>query len=264
MPAPDGIGVAVVAILAIAVAGWLASVVKRDVSIVDSLWSLFFLAGAVAYAVVAGTSDRGLLLLALVTVWALRLSGYLTWRNWGEPEDRRYQAIRARNEPGFTWKSFYLVFLLQAVLALIIAMPLFAGLAAPGAFNALDAMGVTLWVIGFVFEVVADVQLARFKADPANASRVLDSGLWRYTRHPNYFGETVLWWGFYLIAAAGGAWWTVFAPLLMTVLLIRVSGVTLLEQDIAERRPAYRDYVLSTNAFIPGPRRSAVDIGDAR
>lgn len=254
------------AMLALVVAGWIASVVIRDVSIVDSLWALFFLIGAVCYAAVTGVSERGLLLLVLVSVWALRLSGYLTWRNWGEPEDRRYQAIRARNEPGFVWKSFYLVFLLQGILAFIIAMPLFAAVTARTPLNALDAAGAALWIGGFAFETVADIQLARFKSDPINQGRVLDTGLWRYTRHPNYFGETVLWWGFYLIAAAGGAWWTVFAPLLMTFLLLKISGVTLLEQDIAERRPGYRHYVLSTNAFLPGPPRSrgTTPAGEAR
>jgi steroid 5-alpha reductase family enzyme len=256
MLVPDGINAAIAAMLVLVLAGWIASVARRDVSIVDSLWALFFLLGAACYAAVAGPGERGVLLLALLAVWALRLSGYLTWRNWGEPEDRRYQAIRARNQPGFAWKSLYLVFLLQGVLAFIIAMPLFAAISAQAPLNALDAAGVALWVGGFVFETVADLQLARFKSDPINQGRVLDSGLWRYTRHPNYFGETVLWWGFYLIAAAGGAWWTVFAPLLMTFLLLKVSGVTLLEQNIAERRPGYRHYILSTNAFLPGPPRS--------
>jgi steroid 5-alpha reductase family enzyme len=111
--------------------------------------------------------------------------------------------------------------------------------------------------LGFGFEAIGDWQLARFKANPSNRAEVLDSGLWRYTRHPNYFGEAALWWGYYLIAAAAGGWWTVFAPVLMTVLLLRVSGVTLLEQDIRNRRPRYRDYVARTNAFFPGRPKEA-------
>ena len=245
------------AMLLLTVGGWLLSLTKRDVSIVDSLWSLFFLLGVLVYAVSTATGPRTILLISLVAVWAVRLAGYLTWRNWGEPEDRRYQAIRERNQPGFAWKSLYLVFGLQAVLAWIIAMPLFAGISASAPLTTLDYAGVALWVFGFGFETVGDWQLARFKANPANRGRVLDSGLWRYTRHPNYFGEATLWWGFYLIALAGGGWWTVFAPLLMTILLLKVSGVSLLEQDIHERRPAYRDYIVRTNAFIPGRRKEA-------
>lgn len=249
---------ALAAIAVLAVAGWLLSVVKRDASIVDSLWSLFFLLAVVVYAANTATSEpRATIVLVLVTLWALRLAGYLTWRNWGEPEDRRYQAIRVRNEPGFAWKSLYLVFGLQGLLAAIIAMPLIAGVGG-GALNVLDYAGIALWLLGFGFETIGDWQLTRFKADPANRGRVLDTGLWRYTRHPNYFGEATLWWGYYLIAAAAGGWWTVFAPLLMTLLLLKVSGVSLLEQDIHERRPAYRDYIARTNAFLPWrPRGTA-------
>jgi len=250
---------ALAAIAVLAIAGWLLSVAIRDVSIVDSLWSLFFLLGALVYAANTNVGEpRAAVLLVLVTLWALRLAGYLTWRNWGEPEDRRYQAIRARNEPGYTWKSLYLVFGLQGLLAWIIIMPLLAGISGGGTLNALDYAGIALWLLGFGFETIGDWQLARFKADPANRGRVLDTGLWRYTRHPNYFGEATLWWGYYLIAAAAGGWWTVFAPLLMTLLLLKVSGVSLLEQDIHERRPAYRDYIARTNAFLPWrPRGTA-------
>jgi steroid 5-alpha reductase family enzyme len=244
------------AIAALAVGGWLLSLPRRDVSIVDSLWSLLFLFGVLVYAARTMVSEpRATVMLLLVAVWALRLAGYLTWRNWGEPEDRRYRAIRARNEPGFAWKSLYLVFGLQGLLAVIIAMPLYAGVSGGGALNALDYAGIALWLIGFGVETIGDWQLARFKADPASRGRVLDTGLWRYTRHPNYFGEATLWWGYYLMAAAAGGGWTVFAPLLLTLLLLRVSGVSLLERDIHERRPAYRDYVARTSAFLPWPPR---------
>lgn len=249
---------ALAAIVLLAFAGWALSLVRRDVSLVDSLWSLFFLLAAVVYAFNATIGPRGALLLTLITLWALRLSVYLTWRNWGNPEDRRYQAIRVRNQPGFAWKSLYLVFGLQGVLAWIIAAPLFAALGTPGALNTFDYAGTALWILGFSFETVGDWQLARFKNNPANRGRVLNTGLWRYTRHPNYFGEATLWWGYYLIAVAAGGAWTIFAPLVMTFLLLKVSGVTMLERDIAERRPAYRDYIGRTNAFLPGlPKRSA-------
>jgi steroid 5-alpha reductase family enzyme len=258
MPELEATLLALAAIALLAVLGWALSVAKRDVSIVDSLWPLFFLLGALVHAAFAGAAGpRALLLLALVALWALRLAGYLTWRNWREPEDRRYQAIRARNEPGFAWKSLYLIFGLQALLAWIIAMPLFAGLSSATPLDAIDYAGAALWIFGFGFETVADWQLARFKANPASRGRVLDTGLWRYTRHPNYFGEAMLWWGFFLIAVAAGGGWTVFAPLLMMLLLLKVSGVALLEKDIGERRPDYRAYIARTNAFIPGPPRAS-------
>ncbi|MFM9888730.1 MAG: DUF1295 domain-containing protein [Burkholderiales bacterium] len=240
------------AIASLAVLGWVLSLIKRDVSIVDSLWSIFFLLGAIVYAnSVEASGLRATLLLALVAIWALRLAVYLTWRNWGETEDRRYQAIRARNEPGFASKSLYLVFGLQGALAFIIAFPIFAGLGGAAPFGVFDYAGVAVWAIGFIFEVVGDRQLARFKADRSKRGKVLDTGLWRYTRHPNYFGEAMLWWGLYLIAIGAGGWWTIFAPVLMTFLLLKVSGVTLLEADIQERRPDYRAYIARTSAFVP-------------
>lgn len=243
--------------LALAVVGWLGSLALRNVNLVDSLWSQFFLAATLTYlAFVPATGPRAALTLALVALWSLRLSTYLTIRNWGKPEDRRYQAIRARNSPGFAWKSLYLIFGLQAMLAWLISLPLLVAVSAPAPLNVLDLIGICLILFGLVFETVADAQLARFKRDPANRERVLDRGLWRYSRHPNYFGEACVWWGFGLLAVAAGAWWALASPLMMTFLLLKVSGVVLLERDIAERRPAYRDYIARTSAFIPWvPRR---------
>jgi steroid 5-alpha reductase family enzyme len=238
---------------------WFVSVLKRDVSIVDSSWSLMFLAMTLAYTVPTWLHGepgaRALLLLLLVSAWALRLSIYISWRNWGEGEDRRYRAIRRKHEPGFAFKSLYLVFGLQGLLAWFISLPLLAAASGSTPLGALDAIAVLLWLTGFGFETIADAQLAAFRAKPHNRDKVLDSGLWRYTRHPNYFGECTLWWGFYLLAVAAGGWWSFPAPLLMTFLLLRVSGVALLERDISDRRTAYRDYVQRTNAFIPGPRK---------
>lgn len=236
---------------------WLLSVGLRNVAIVDTLWSLMFVLAACVYAnEVTLLGPRGLLVLALVWIWGLRLAIYLGIRTYGHEEDRRYQAIRKRNDPGFTWKSLYLVFGLQAVLAWLISLPLLGGIA-DGAtpLGLLDFAGVALWCVGVYFEAVGDWQLARFKANPANAGKVMDRGLWGLTRHPNYFGDFCVWWGFGLIALAAGAWWTLIGPVLMSVLLLRVSGVTLLERDIGERRPAYAEYVRRTNAFFPGPRR---------
>ncbi len=245
-------GLAVVA--AVALLLWLLSLPLRNVSIVDSAWSLMFLLLAVSYAAGArGIAPRAGLVQLLVGIWALRLAVFITWRNWGHGEDRRYQAIRARNEPHFAFKSLYLVFLLQAVLAWIISLPLLGAILGGGPVGPLDVAGAGLWMLGFIFEAGGDWQLARFKARAENAGKVMDQGFWRYTRHPNYFGDFSIWWGFYLLALAAGAWWALPGPLLMSVLLMRVSGVTLLEQDITERRPRYADYIRRTNAFFPGP-----------
>lgn len=245
-----------VPIAALGAATWVVSVIKRDASIVDSMWSLLFLAAALVYAAVSPVEGpRPALVLVLLGAWALRLAGYITWRNWGQPEDRRYQEIRARNEPNFAVKSLYLVFGLQGVLAWVVSLPLLAALTSARPINTLDVVAAVIILLGLAGETIADWQLARFSADPTNRDRVLDTGLWRYTRHPNYFFEFCVWWGFYLLALAAGGWWAIVSPLLMSVLLLRVSGVMLLEKDIASRRPDYRRYVERTNAFFPGPPR---------
>ena len=250
--------VAGAAIAVVALAAWVISVIRRDVSIVDSLWSLLFLLALLTYLAVTDTAGpRSWLITALVAVWALRLSVYITVRNHGEPEDRRYQAIRRNNEPHFWFKSVYIVFLLQGFLAWVICLPALAAVSSQTTPGPLDFLGLALWLVGMYFEVLGDWQLSRFRRGKREAGAVLDTGLWRYTRHPNYFGEALLWWGIYLIALSAGAWWTVFAPLLMTFLLLRVSGVALLEKDIADRRPAYREYIRRTNAFFPGRPHAA-------
>ena len=244
------------AIAALAVAAWVLSLVRRDVSHVDSLWSLFFMLAAFVYATaVEATGPRVALVLVLVSVWALRLSGYITWRNWGEEEDRRYQQIRANNEPNFAFKSLYIVFGLQGLLAWIISLPLLAAILGQNGWNLLDALGIALWLTGLALEPGGDYQLARFKANPENKGKVMDSGFWRYTRHPNYFGDFCVWWGFYLLALAAdfSYWWTIIAPVIMSFFLLKVSGVAMLEKDIGERRPKYADYIKRTNAFFPGP-----------
>jgi len=248
--------VALPVLLAAAALTWAVSVLKDNVTIVDTLWSLLFVLAAAAYAASAAPpGPRAWLVLALVSVWGLRLAAYLAWRNRGHAEDRRYQAIRRRNEPNFALKSLWLIFGFQAVLAWVISVPLVGAIAGEAPLGALDVLGVSLWAVGLFFEAVGDWQLARFKRDPANDGRVMDRGLWRYTRHPNYFGDFCVWWGLYLVALAAGAWWSIAGPLIMSFLLLRFSGVRLLERDIGERRPAYAEYARRTNAFFPGPRR---------
>jgi steroid 5-alpha reductase family enzyme len=232
---------------------WIVSLLKHDVSIVDSVWSLVLLALCATYFLLYEFSTtRGAIVLVLTAIWALRLSAHITWRNRGEPEDARYQAIREKHSPHFAVKSLGIVFLLQGVLAWIISLPLLAAITGSRPLNLIDAAALALVVFGTLFESIADLQLARFKAAAGNRGRVLDTGLWRYTRHPNYFGECCVWWGFYLFAVAAGGWWSIISPILMTFLLLRVSGVALLEKDIRERRPDYAGYIKRTNAFIPG------------
>jgi len=258
--------VSVLALAAAALAGamvllWLVSLLVRDASIVDPCWGLLFVLVAwLAFAVRAEAAPEpaALLLPALVTVWGLRLSGYLAWRAWGEDEDFRYRDMRAR------WPAFWLtslggVFLLQGALAWVIALPIQLQAPAPAPpLGWLDAAGPLVALAGVAWEATADAQLARFKADPANRGQVCDRGLWGLSRHPNYFGDFVFWWGLYLTALGRGApWWTVVGPVVMSALLMKVSGVPLLESSIAERRPGYADYAARTNAFFPGPRRSA-------
>jgi steroid 5-alpha reductase family enzyme len=244
-------------IVALALVTWVVSIFKRDVSIVDSLWSILFVAATIVYVSQSEMpSLRAQLLLLLVAAWAFRLAIYLAARNWGEPEDRRYQKIRARNQPNFAFKSLYIVFLLQGLLAWVISLPLLAASTSRAELTWIDCVGAIAVTAGLLLESISDWQLSRFKSDPNNIDKVMNQGLWRYTRHPNYFGDCCVWWGFYLLALSAGGWWSAVGPLLMTILLLRVSGVSLLERDIAKRRPEYRRYMETTNAFIPGPQRT--------
>ena len=243
-------------LLVAATVTWMLSLPMRNVAIVDSLWSLMLFAAGVIYGL--GSDPRAprlAFVLWLLAIWAARLSFYITARNLGKGEERRYQEIRARNQPHFALKSVYLIFWLQAALAWIISLPLLGAFASIRPLGWLDGAGGVLWLAGFIFEAVGDWQLARFKANPANAGAVMRRGLWRYTRHPNYFGEFCIWWGLWCVALSAGAWWTLPAPLLLTWLLLRISGVALMEKDIGNRRPEYADYVLKTNAFFPAPPR---------
>ncbi len=248
------------AVVALMVLTWVASIIRRDASLVDRIWGLAFVVVAWAYAAAAGVwTPRTWLVLVLVSVWGLRLSIYLTWRNWGHGEDPRYQKMRERNPGTFAARSLVTIYLLQGLIAWIVSLPLLAaGGLGSGELGWIDAVGVMLWLVGFVFEAGGDWQLSRFLADPANRGKVMDRGLWRYTRHPNYFGDTVVWWSYFVIALPSGAWWTFVGPLLMTVVIVKVSGVALTEKNMGSSQREGRDeYVRRTNAFFPGPRKAA-------
>lgn len=233
---------------------WLVSLRLRDASIVDPFWGPGFALATHAYYFVDGSfSVRGTLVLGLVVLWALRLGLHLLVRNRREGEDPRYQAMRERWGEAFPRVSLFRVFWLQGVLLWIISAPLFGAVVSDAPIGAWDYLGTVAFFVGFAMEAVADNQLRRFKAEASNEGRVLDTGLWRYSRHPNYFGNALLWWGLYLIAVGGGASWTVFGPVIMTFLLLRVSGVTLLEKGLRKSRPGYEEYVERTSSFIPWP-----------
>jgi steroid 5-alpha reductase family enzyme len=252
-------------ILGLMILLWLLSLALKNSSIVDIFWGTGFV--IIVWLVKIALTDtflmisayetamsvwRGWLLAGLVTIWGLRLSIYIFIRNHGKPEDFRYAAWRQENGPRWWWISLFKVFLLQGVLLWIISAPLVAGQYphfghTPGIF---DILGILIWAFGFYFEAAGDWQLAQFKKNPENKGKLMTTGVWKYTRHPNYFGDAAQWWGFYLIALSGGAWWTIFSPIIMTLLLIKVSGVAMLEKTMSQR-PGFEEYARRTNAFFP-------------
>jgi steroid 5-alpha reductase family enzyme len=262
--------VALLGLLAAAVyvlAIWAVSLAMRNASIIDVFWGPGFAVLTAVYLVVSdGWPARQWLVMALVVMWGLRLGGYIARRNAGKGEDFRYRKWREDSPATFWWRSLFQVFLLQGLLLWIISAPLLAAQYSdePDSLVVTDILGAAVWAVGFTFESVGDYQLARFKADPANAGKVMRYGLWRYTRHPNYFGDAALWWGFFIIAAGTPwGWATIFAPALMTFLLVRVSGAALLERSLVKRREGYEEYVRNTSGFIPWPpRRTTSAQGD--
>ena len=249
------LGVLVVVVITMSIL-WLISLWRPDASVVDPFWGTGFVIVA-GYAFVttptAQNATRCLLLVALTAIWGLRLSLYLMWRNLGHGEDRRYKAMRDYHRASFWWVSLLTVFLLQGVILWIVSMPIQVTIfrASTSPLGWIDLAGVSLWCIDLFCEAVGDWQMARFQADPNNSGQVMDRGLWRLTRHPNYFGDFCIWWGLYLITASAGSGWTVFSPLLMSFFLLKVSGVTLLEKTITARRPDYAAYQARTSAFFP-------------
>ncbi len=239
---------------------WILSVLAKDMSIVDIAWGLGFAALVIFQWVRwAPASPRSFLVGYLILIWGLRLAVFLAIRNLRKGEDPRYAAWRHDWGKNTWWISYFKVFLLQGALMLMISMPLHVTTAAGKSMGSLtDFAGTLLWLGGFLFESIADWQLYRFKKDPANKGMVMDKGLWKYSRHPNYFGESLIWWGIFLVAfGAGTAYLSVIGPVLITFLLLRVSGVTLLEQRY-EGNDKYADYKRRTSAFIPRPPKRQV------
>ena len=248
-------GITLAATAGLMLSVWLLSLVRKDASIVDTFWGLgFVLIAGVGCAIGEGYGTRRILITALTAMWGLRLASHIFRRNKGKGEDFRYRAMRARHGKRFPVVSLYSVFAVQGLLMWVISLPLQIGETSrvPAKLTWLDWAGAIVWLIGFAFESIGDLQLARFKAEPKNKGKVMDRGLWRYTRHPNYFGDALLWWGFLLIALnTPSGVWTVISPLIMTGLLMKVSGVALLEKTLIKTKPEYRDYVRRTSAFFP-------------
>lgn len=231
---------------------WIASILLRNSSIVDMWWGPGILLIGLTYWVANdGEQRRGVLVVSLLAIWAMRLAAHIGARNIGHGEDFRYAKWRSERGSSWWWFSYFKVFLLQSVIAWIISMPLYFALTSRAPINTLDYAGAVLFAIGFLFEAIGDEQLRRFKRDASSKSRVLETGLWRYTRHPNYFGEAVLWWGFGAFSVAAGGYAGVIGPAIMTFFLIRVSGVALLEKTLRETKPQYRSYIERTPAFFP-------------
>ncbi|MDH5415044.1 MAG: DUF1295 domain-containing protein [Flavobacteriaceae bacterium] len=234
---------------------WLISIFIKNVSIVDPFWGIgFVLAGVTYFFNTEGLNPRKIILLVLLLLWGLRLSIYLGCRNWGKEEDFRYQQFRKDyGAHRYWWFSFFQVFLFQGVLCWLISAPLLAAMyfMPDSNLNILDYFAILVWGVGFAFEAGGDYQLSRFKSSPANKGKVLNTGFWKYTRHPNYFGDATIWWAYGIFAVAAGSYITLLSSLLMTLLIIKISGVAMLERTLKETKPQYMEYIEKTNAFIP-------------
>jgi steroid 5-alpha reductase family enzyme len=237
--------------LLFAYGGWLLSLKKNNVTHVDIMWSLFFVLNALYFYTVFTPSLRSTLILFLVLLWGLRLSVYLAIRNWGKLEDARYLKIRQNNEPNFRYKSAYIIFAFQSILAWIVGSILFMAIENNHPLTWLDSLGLLITLCGIIYESIADYQLMQFKNDIKNRGKLLQSGLWKLSRHPNYFGEILVWWGFFITTLVTGIHFNLIAPLLMTFLILRFSGVTLLEANLIKKFNGYDDYQKKVNTIIP-------------
>lgn len=252
-------------ILALFLAAWAICVAMRDCTPVDSLWGLGMGVVAVStFLQTGGGTQRRVVLTALCVAWALRLGGYMLWRWRDHGPDRRYvrmlEKAKAERGWGYGYAAFRLVFMLQMPLLWLVCLPVQLGqiAAEPAALGALGWIGAGLAAAGLIFESAADWQLVRFKRNPANADKVLDKGLWRYSRHPNYFGDACVWWGLWLIAAETQLGvFAVVGPIYLVYTLTRWSGMPTVEGRMRRRKPAYEEYVQRTSAFIPWPPKSS-------
>ena len=231
--------------------GWLISLKKNNVTHVDIMWSLFFVLNTIYFYMTFPPSLRSTFVVILVLIWGLRLSTYLTIRNWNKPEDARYLKIRQNNEPNFRYKSVYIIFGLQSVLAWIVGSILLIAIENNQPLTWLDILGFSLTLFGIAYESIADYQLMQFKNDIKNRGKLLQSGLWKFSRHPNYFGELLVWWGFFITTLATGNHLNLIAPLLMTFLILKFSGVTLLEANLIKKLEGYNNYKKKVNTLIP-------------
>ena len=252
----DAMLVAAITILCIMVATWLLSLILKNASIVDIVWGLGFAITSWVLAItIDGDNTRQILLAVMVGSWGLRLGGYLAKRNIGHGEDWRYKAMRKKKGARFGLISLVTVFGLQGVLMWVVSLPVMFGNsdATPGV-GPLAVIGVMVWAVGLSFEAVGDWQLVQFKKDPNNVGKVMQTGLWSLTRHPNYFGDALLWWGIGIVGAETGSGVIGFiGPVVMTVFLLRVSGVPMLERSLMKRREGYAEYAARTSSFIPRP-----------
>ena len=234
---------------------WVISIIIKNASIVDLFWGFGFVVANISYFLISGDIYlRKLILLILVTIWGLRLSIYLSWRNIGKGEDFRYQTFRKNyGYKNYWWISFFQVFLLQGILLMLVSITLLGANygTISDKLNIFYFIGIFLWIIGISFEAGGDYQLAKFKNNPANKGRVLDKGFWKYTRHPNYFGDSVVWWAYAFFSIAVGSYWQIAGAILMTLLIIKVSGVALLEKTLKGAKPEYIEYIRKTNSFLP-------------
>ena len=237
--------------LLFAFGGWLVSLKKNNVTHVDIMWSLFFVLNTLYFFTAFTPSLRTALILFLVLLWGLRLSVYLAIRNWGKPEDARYLKIRQNNGPNFRFKSIYIIFGFQSILAWIVGSILFIATKNDHPLTWLDYLGILVTLFGIIYESIADYQLIQFKNDIKNRGKLLQSGLWKLSRHPNYFGEILVWWGFFITTLVTGIHFNLIAPLLMTFLILRFSGVTLLEANLNKKFNDYDDYQKKVNTIIP-------------
>lgn len=248
-------GVALLTVLVLVSVLWAISIAVKDASIIDIFWGPLFVAMVWVLMPLAGAfTVKTYVLSLLVTLWGLRLAYHLAARNLGQGEDKRYQLWRAHGGPNWWLKTYPRIYLLQGGIALLVATPVVAAFYREHGFNALNALGVVVWVVGFVWEVLADIQLTRFKADPDKQGKVLDTGLWKLSRHPNYFGDSLQWWGLGLLAFSVPTWWALIGPAVMTAVFLGISN-DVLEKGMKKRHPAYETYVANTPKFFPAPSR---------